>query len=177
MKRIASSLSDYLGPYAPSLISLQKSDSTNRQMGLDGGKVTLTENSIDKRLRYLQRQLAIEKGRPERTAEQAVEVRVEPRAELPRFVPNPPPPKTIYFIECGDFIKIGFTGYGIEGRLRKLEGQNPYPLKLLGTIPGDKKLEAQLHTRFEKWHHHGEWFKRVPEILEFVAAAWPPCRR
>lgn len=67
--------------------------------------------------------------------------------------------KTVYFINCKQFTKIGFTAQTAEKRFRDLEGANPFPLVLWATIPGMMSLERRLHKKFARWRHRGEWFK------------------
>jgi hypothetical protein len=73
----------------------------------------------------------------------------------------------IYFLECGDFVKIGFASV-LEGRLRSLRTANPYPLNILATISGYASTEKRLHARFAGARHRGEWFCRTPELLKFI---------
>lgn len=73
----------------------------------------------------------------------------------------------IYFLECGEFIKIGFSR-NLKGRLDALSCGNPYDVKLLVTIRGGKHIEIDLHERFADAHHRGEWFHKTPELLDFV---------
>lgn len=72
-----------------------------------------------------------------------------------------------YFLECGEFIKIGFSR-NLKGRLDMLSCGNPYPIKLLATIRGWKHIETDLHERFASARHRGEWFRKTPELLDFV---------
>jgi Meiotically up-regulated gene 113 len=60
---------------------------------------------------------------------------------------QPKRPCFIYFIECGDYIKIGYAT-SVKSRLTSLATATPYQLKVLATIKGDKHTEAALHTRF-----------------------------
>jgi hypothetical protein len=76
----------------------------------------------------------------------------------------------IYFVqvESGP-IKIGFTIKKIRSRLHELQGGNHETLHLLGLIqPATKELELQLHRRFEAHWIRGEWFRPVPELLQFI---------
>jgi hypothetical protein len=76
----------------------------------------------------------------------------------------------VYFIqpECGGPIKIGYSS-DVRRRIEEFQPGCPYKLKPLlcvrgGTIFDEKKL----HRKFEKHRLHGEWFKPVPEIFEFI---------
>jgi hypothetical protein len=79
-------------------------------------------------------------------------------------VPNGP---KVYFIRCGDFIKIGFSEQ-TERRFKSLQTAAAAPLELLGTIHGERELE--LHRQFAHLRSHGEWFRAAPELLAFITA-------
>lgn len=76
-------------------------------------------------------------------------------------------PSFVYFIECGDYIKIGYAT-SIRTRLASLAVATPYPLKVLATVDGDRHTEFALHTRFADAFHRGEWFRKTPELLVFI---------
>ena len=63
----------------------------------------------------------------------------------------------IYFIQCGQFIKIGKANYP-ERRLLELQIGCPYDLTLLATLPGDEREELYFHRLFVDRRHKGEWF-------------------
>lgn len=83
------------------------------------------------------------------------------------------PASYVYFIQCGNFIKIGCSA-NPEERVNQLrrggkalrpsvwEG-NPF---LIGYVPGTKKDERGLHTDFKNLHDRGEWFRAAPELTE-----------
>lgn len=73
----------------------------------------------------------------------------------------------VYFIECGDFIKIGFSE-AVEQRLEALQASTPYELVLLMSIPGTPDTERELHSRFADHRHKREWFRRTPELIAFI---------
>jgi hypothetical protein len=75
-------------------------------------------------------------------------------------------PSFVYFIECGGYIKIGYTS--LKARLSSLATANPYPLKVLATVEGDQQTEELLHNRFADAFHRGEWFRKTPELLAFI---------
>ncbi len=77
----------------------------------------------------------------------------------------------IYFIKnnTGDgFIKIGYTKRNIRKRISALQTASPAPLTLLAGMPGGLDKEKILHAKFKKYRVHGEWFKVVPEIIEYI---------
>ncbi len=77
----------------------------------------------------------------------------------------------IYFVGTSDssFVKIGFS---TKPRRRFLElgalRPSPFALDLLGWIPGDRALEAELHERFKVERDNGEWFKFSERLKAFI---------
>jgi hypothetical protein len=69
----------------------------------------------------------------------------------------------IYFLRCGNFVKIGFSDQP-EARQRELETGNPHEIILVGCHPGTIELEQRLHRYFQAHHHRGEWFRWCPDI-------------
>lgn len=85
--------------------------------------------------------------------------------------PTPKPNRSghVYFIEAGDFIKIGYTTSPVV-RVIKMRTDCPWPIKILHHEPGTFKDEKALHRRFEAHRANGEWFIRDNELLEYIAA-------
>lgn len=75
----------------------------------------------------------------------------------------------VYFIqgEKGGPIKIGYST-NVESRVKELQTGFPTKLVVLALIPGRIWHETELHKRFQKHRLHGEWFKPVPELLEYI---------
>lgn len=65
--------------------------------------------------------------------------------------------KDLYLIQCGEYIKIGRAD-NVKLRLSQLKAANPYPVKLLKVVKGAGHLEHELHEKYKKYHHTGEWF-------------------
>ena len=78
---------------------------------------------------------------------------------------------TIYFILAKDTVKIG-VATDMEERIKDMQTGNPYPLKILYSLPATTKmayrLESQLHLIFENIQLHGEWFAATPALLGFI---------
>lgn len=76
----------------------------------------------------------------------------------------------IYFIQQGDsdLVKIGFTS-NIQRRFRELQTASPYPLLLLGLMPGSKEVEKQIHGTFEHLRQKREWFKLNQELSNYIS--------
>jgi hypothetical protein len=68
-------------------------------------------------------------------------------------------PGHIYFLQNGrrKLVKIGFSSDHTT-RIGGIQSMIPDKLKLIGTVPGSRTLEAELHKRFAKYRVHGEWF-------------------
>ena len=62
----------------------------------------------------------------------------------------------VYFIECGGFVKIGYT-YDLKARMIELQIGNPAQLILIRTINTDRPagLEAELHNKFADARRRG----------------------
>lgn len=80
-------------------------------------------------------------------------------------------PHLVYFIRCGDFIKIGFTRgrAQLDERVKTLQIGNPFDLEVVDWIVGNWRLEQFLHEKFDHLHHQGEWFRADPELERFIA--------
>lgn len=84
----------------------------------------------------------------------------------------------IYFIKPvgeGGPIKIGCS-YHPEERLLSLSTWSPFPLEVITTIPGDMKLEKNIHNCFADLHSHREWFRadqRLIDVIELLKRGTP----
>ena len=78
-------------------------------------------------------------------------------------------PTYIYFIKCGDFVKIG-KAKDVAARMKDLQIGNPYPLELLITIKEDFISEKDVHKFLieKNQQHQGEWFYYGEEIISFI---------
>ena len=96
--------------------------------------------------------------------------------------PEPPPPEPppevfdayIYFIRCGNHVKIGIAN-NIKRRLCILQIGNPVDLILLGAVgtnqPDDD--EYALHVALHKYRTRGEWFALPDDVLApLVSGDW-----
>lgn len=91
---------------------------------------------------------------------------MRPRERLPADTPRIVRTKDtsrVYFIQRGNDgpVKIGHSKHP-ERRLTGLQSASPDPLRLLGTLPGGKAREAELHQKYAAFRLTGEWFK--PEV-------------
>jgi len=78
------------------------------------------------------------------------------------------PPSQVYFIQCGEAVKIGRSVKPFE-RVASLSTSNHQALELLATTPGSSAEEKALHKKFAAYHIKGEWFRYSAEIAKFIA--------
>lgn len=77
--------------------------------------------------------------------------------------------RIVYFLDAGEFVKIGFTGREVDTRVGELQTGNPQPLKIIGSIMvGDGVDDETFHKRFAMYHHRGEFFKKTPALLSAI---------
>ncbi|WP_422383230.1 GIY-YIG nuclease family protein [Roseibium album] len=76
-------------------------------------------------------------------------------------------PNQLYFIKCGEFVKIGITS-DIRKRLGEIKNGNPHDLELLHITAGKRNEERALHIRFSKFRHRDEWFRFEGELKAFI---------
>lgn len=76
-----------------------------------------------------------------------------------------------YFIQTqdGTAVKIGRTAVAVKKRLQSLQTSSPTLLRVVLVLDGDH--EQFLHRRFQAHRLSGEWFRAVPEIVEFMQGA------
>lgn len=72
----------------------------------------------------------------------------------------------VYFVECGEYLKIGLTN-DLQGRMRGLQVGNPTKIKLVGWLSGGRMLEGGLHRRFAHLHCSGEWFRYDTDLRSY----------
>jgi hypothetical protein len=80
-------------------------------------------------------------------------------------------PVYVYFITAAaqDFpIKIGLTANRFA-RFTALQTALPYEVEIIGFwAVEDHSIERKIHKRFAHLRLRGEWFRRAPELLEFI---------
>jgi hypothetical protein len=79
----------------------------------------------------------------------------------------------IYFLTAdhpGFPIKIGFTRERNKAREKYLQVGCPYPIVVLGMIPGRCADERRLHRKFAAQRLEGEWFARSEELMKMIGA-------
>jgi len=74
---------------------------------------------------------------------------------------GPPGTGTVYFLDDGMGVKIGFTSGPVAKRIAALQTGNPRPIRPIAEIGGSTQhLEDELHTRFKEHNISGEWYDR-----------------
>ncbi|WP_333183771.1 GIY-YIG nuclease family protein [Microcoleus sp. B3-D7] len=78
------------------------------------------------------------------------------------------PTGIVYLIGCdrSQSLKIGYTQRDIKTRLRELQKEHHFPLRVLATREGTKKAEEKLLNRFKLLKIRGEWFEWDEVIIE-----------
>ena len=86
-------------------------------------------------------------------------------------MPSIPRRSHIYFIldRTANAIKIGYST-NVAARLTDLQTSSSTKLELLGSKPGTRQSEFQLHYRFRHSRLSGEWFTVTPELIEYIEA-------
>lgn len=69
---------------------------------------------------------------------------------------------SIYFVQFGDRIKIGFTT-NMKQRMKVIPKD-----QILATTPGSLGVERRIHNRFAHLRITGEWFRADKELLDYV---------
>lgn len=88
----------------------------------------------------------------------------------------------VYFLRAaGDGpVKIGYTARDPRKRKAELQVLCPYPVKLLGAVPGDRRDERRLQAPHLAHRLHGDWFCPHASVLEAIDCclsapdAWRP---
>jgi hypothetical protein len=73
----------------------------------------------------------------------------------------------VYFIQCGDAIKIGFS-MNVGRRFLGLQASNPAKLVFLAAFPGTLNDEFKMQSIFRHHHVRGEWFEAEP-VIKYLA--------
>ena len=71
--------------------------------------------------------------------------------------------EVVYFVRCGENVKIGYSNGRLKKRLAQLQTGNPTKLSLEWFVRGNRMTEWQIH--FEQQHKrvNGEWYKLTNE--------------
>lgn len=76
----------------------------------------------------------------------------------------------IYAAGFGEYVKIGFTkGSDARGRIATLQTSCPEKLTIYAEIKGPRCQEREIHRLFGRLQTAGEWFRKTPELMLYVA--------
>ena len=81
-----------------------------------------------------------------------------------------PPGQIVYFLRCGDFVKVGYAS-DAPSRVRHIRVSNPYPVDLIAWARGGRDEEARIHAIIKNHRHKGEWFRVAEQLMVIVEAA------
>lgn len=73
----------------------------------------------------------------------------------------------VYAVQVENFVKLGITK-DIQEKMYYFDGAYPFKVTLLGTLPGSRIVERQLHQQFLAFHHKREWFHAHPTLLAWI---------
>ena len=76
----------------------------------------------------------------------------------------------VYFLRCGDVVKIGFSKEPLV-RLTGLKTTLPGPVHTIVTVPGTPYDERRLHRLVAAHRINGEWFGNSPAVMRAMAQA------
>jgi hypothetical protein len=75
--------------------------------------------------------------------------------------------KYLYFIQCGDAVKIGVSSCP-EDRMKILSTSSPGKLVLVAKIPNMGHKENEIHKQLAHLKINNEWFWFTPEVNELI---------
>lgn len=89
-------------------------------------------------------------------------------------------PSGVYFIQCGEFVKIG-ASTDVRSRLCSVRSATPFGVTGIGFMPAKTNdelnvLESTLHQEFSHLRYKGEWFRKEQALTDFITAyaqPWP----
>lgn len=65
----------------------------------------------------------------------------------------------VYAFRTPEYVKVGWTNFGVASRKAQLESGHPYDLVTVMDVPGTRTEERFVHGILAPFHHKGEWFK------------------
>ena len=75
----------------------------------------------------------------------------------------------VYFIGNLDneMVKIGYS-VKVNRRLKELQSSSPIKLKVIHKMSANKQFERELHSKFDEYRSHGEWFSMKGRLKDFL---------
>lgn len=134
------------------------------------GDLALVQRQIDR----LGQITEYAEGDPERTMRESASMGLLVRRQIKESY--------VYFIEAGDFIKIGVSRDPIirlgqiraGGGVAAPEGLSTANARLLAVEQGDRFEEKALHKRFAEHRHTGEWFAKNDRLIHYIKSIATP---
>lgn len=78
----------------------------------------------------------------------------------------------VYFLRCGDFVKIGYSSKP-TARLAALRTATPHESELIAKFPGTISHEKAVHRCLQHLHHRREWFRFTQEVTALISEGLP----
>lgn len=86
------------------------------------------------------------------------------------YTPPAPTPAglgTVYVLEDGFGIKVGYTNGSVAKRIGELQTGNPRRITVIAEIgSATPELEDHIHSKLNEWNITGEWFARGPLVAQ-----------
>lgn len=76
--------------------------------------------------------------------------------------------RKVYFIGCQSLVKIGCSKDPLK-RMAEIQTWVPYPLTMLAVMPGNVRVENNIHSIFADEWSHSEWFHCSPRLYVFIS--------
>ncbi len=95
-------------------------------------------------------------------------IEVEP-SDLAKPYQRPIKRGWVYFIQAGDYVKIGYAT-DIKVRTKTLDTGSPFELVLLRQERGNMDDEARYHKQFAELRVRGEWFRHEGPLAAYIAS-------
>jgi hypothetical protein len=75
--------------------------------------------------------------------------------------------REVYFVLVDGFVKVGYAK-DPKGRAKHMNASSPHDARLLGSIPGDRHVEAYIHAKLKPHRRRGEWFYYNAEVAGLI---------
>ncbi len=95
-------------------------------------------------------------------------VRISSSDKLPTYSLDKGAVGYVYFLRCGDTVKIGFSK-SVPKRVKSLSAATPHETEIVKVIPGTTQTERYFHAHFSAYRQKGEWFRLEGELAAFLA--------
>lgn len=76
---------------------------------------------------------------------------------------------SIYALKAGAHYKFGFSAFP-PARTKELQTGSPFTVQLLGSAPGDQRLEKMIHQTLCAFRARGEWFRDCESVRRVADA-------